>query len=159
MGHHTRKLVFQPSIFRCYVRFGGCMYVHHKKCPLCLKHLVIIITPPLPAGDRQNLAPPKICKDTSQHFKKSEQKHGDISSILNCNITRCFSSASQARAENLEKILLKERKEHQDTRVSLCEIGSHESETTTTTASLVFFGGLFCLGMFSLIPLQGVYRC
>ena len=53
------------------------MYLHHKKCPLCLKHPVIIITPPLPAVDRQNLAPPKICKDTSQHFKNSEQKHGD----------------------------------------------------------------------------------
>ena len=73
MGHHTRKLVFQPSIFRCYVRFGGCMYVHHKKCPLCLKHLVIIITPPLPAGDRQNLAPPKICKD-HHNISKNQNK-------------------------------------------------------------------------------------
>ncbi len=37
MGHPKRKVVFQPSIFRCYVSFRECMYVL-SKCPGVFSH-------------------------------------------------------------------------------------------------------------------------
>ena len=52
----------------------------------------------------------------------------DIFSILNdwcLHHHKFFSAPSQARADNLEKILLKERAEHQDTRVSFLAKSDH----------------------------------